>query len=184
LYKYTRLQDSFSVNFLALVKGKPKILGLRYVLQNYVEYRKNIITKRVKFDLNKAELRQEIVDGLLKAIDNLDEVIEIIRHSENPSEKLAKKFKFTENQVRAILETKLRQLTSMEQNKLKDEHSDLESKINEFKKILGDMGEILKIIKKEVLELKEKYGDPRRTQVLKRTIGDISEKDLVQEKEL
>lgn len=184
LYKYTRLQDSFSVNFLALVQGKPRILGLRDVLENYVNYRKIMISNRTKFDLNKAELRQEIVEGLLKALDHLDEVIKIIRFGETPSESLMSKFKFTENQVKAILETKLRQLTSMEHTKLKDEHGELEKKINEYKKILGDVKEVLKIIKKEVLELKEKYGDSRRTQVLKRAIGDISEKDLVQEKEV
>lgn len=184
LYKYTRLQDSFNVNFLALEKGKPKIFGIFDVLRNYVEYRKEIITKRTKFELKKSEARQEIVDGLIKALAHIDQVIKIIRFGKNPSQELTEKFKFTENQVKAILETKLRQLTSLEENKLKDEEKELEKKIKDYKKILSDTHEVLKIIKKEVLELKEKYGDPRRTQVFKRSFNEISEKDLVQEKEV
>ncbi|MBS3084596.1 DNA gyrase subunit A [Candidatus Pacearchaeota archaeon] len=184
LYKYTRLQDSFNVNFLALEKGKPKVLGLVDVLRNYVEYRKDIVTKRTKFDLKRAESRQEIVQGLIKALENIDKVIRTIRFGKDPSKELKEKFKFTENQVRAILETRLRQLTALEEGKLKNEEKDLEKKIKEYQKILGDIKEVLKIIKKEVIELKEKYGDPRRTQIFKRNFNEISEKDLVQEKEV
>ncbi len=184
LYKYTRLQDSFNVNFLALEKGKPKVLGLIDVLRDYVEYRKDVITRRTKFDLKKAQARQEIVQGLIKALANIDKVIKIIRFGKDPTRELTETFKFTENQVKAILETRLRQLTSMEEDKLKSEETDLEKKIKEYEKILGDIKEVLRIIKKEVLELKEKYGDPRRTQVFKRSFNEISEKDLVQEKEV
>ncbi len=184
LYKYTRLQDSFNVNFLALVGGKPRILGLREVLENYVSYRKIIITNRTKYDFSKAKLRQEIVEGLLKALDNIDQVIKIIRFGKSPQEELMSKFKFTENQVRAILETRLRQLTSLENDKLKDEHKELDKKIKEYEKILGDIKEVLKIIKKEVTELREKYGDSRRTQIFKRGFNEISEKDLIKEKEV
>jgi DNA gyrase subunit A len=183
LYKYTRLQDSFNVNFLALVRGQPKILGLKEVLENYVDYRKEIITKRSKFELKKAKERQEIVEGLLIALKNLDEIIKIIRHSENPAEELKEKFKFTKRQVDAILETKLRQLSSLEHEKLKKEHEDLTKTIAELEKILADIKEILKIITKEVRELKEKYGDKRKTQVIQR-ISDISEKDLVEKKDI
>jgi len=184
LYKYTRLQDSFNVNFLALVEGKPKVLGLRDVLENYVRHRKSIISNRTKYDLNKAKLRQEIVEGLLKALDNIDQVIKIVRFGKNPSEELKAKFDFTENQIKAILETKLRQLTALEHDKLKSEFKDLEKNIAKYEKILGDIKEVLKIIKKEILELKENYGDPRRTQVFKRNFSEISEKDLIQEKEV
>ena len=184
LYKYTRLQDSFSVNFLALVKGKPKVLGIIDVLKNYVRHRKSVITRRTQFELTKALLRQEIVEGLLLAIDNLDEVIKIIRFDSNPSEKLVSRFGFSENQVKAILETKLRQLTSLETDKLKSEHEELTKKIGELQKILGDVKEILKIIKKEVLELKEKYGDSRRTKIIRGSLKEISEKDLVEEKDV
>ena len=184
LFKYTRLQDSFNVNFLALVKNQPKILGLRDVLEQYVEYRKNIITKRTEYDLRKAQERKEIVDGLLIALDNIDEVIRIIRHGKNPFEELVAKFKFSENQVKAILETKLRQLTALEHDKLKAEVDELIKKIDSYEKILGNIHEVLKVIKQEVAELKEKYGDARRTQVFKRNFSEISEKDLVQEKEV
>jgi DNA gyrase subunit A len=184
LYKYTRLQDSFNVNFLALVAGKPKVLGLKEVLENYVSHRKKIITNRTKFELNKSKLRQEIVEGLLKALDNVDQVIKVIRFGKNPQEELMSKFKFTENQVRAVLETRLRQLTALENDKLKDEHKELEKKIKEYEKILGDIKEILKIIKREVGELKEKYGDSRKTQIFKRGFNEISEKDLIKEKEV
>ena len=184
LYKYTKLQDSFSMNFLALVEGKPQILGLLDVLRNYVRHRKIVITKRTQFELKKALLRQEIVEGLLKALDNLDEVIKIIRHDANPSQKLIERFEFTENQVKAIMETKLRQLTGLEHDKLKSEHKELDLKIKEFRKILGDINEVLKIIKEEVIQLKESYGDARRTKVLRGDLGEISEKDLVEEKEV
>lgn len=183
LYKYTRLQDSFNVNFLALVQGQPKILGLKDVLEQYVKYRKEIITKRSKFELKKAEERQEIVEGLLKALSHIDEIIKIIRHSKDSAEELQAKFDFTKRQVDAILETKLKQLSSMEHDKLEKENKELKEKIIELKKILGDIEEILKIITKEVTELKTKYGDKRRTQVIQR-ISEISEKDLVQKKDV
>jgi len=184
LYKYTRLQDSFNVNFLALVGNQPRILGLRDVLEQYVKYRKQIITNRTKYELKKAQDRKEIVGGLLVALDNLDEVIKIIRYGKNPSQELVAKFKFSENQVKSILETRLRQLTALEHSKLKEEIEDLIKKITYYQKVLGDIKEVLKIIKSEVSELKERYGDTRRTQVFKRSFSEISEKDLVQEKEV
>jgi DNA gyrase subunit A len=186
LYKYTRLQDSFSVNFLALVDGKPKILDLRDVLEQYVRYRKTIITNRTKFDLKKAKERQEIVEGLLIALKNIDDVIDTIKKSKNATEALealVKKFSLTKRQAQAVLETKLQQLTSLERDKLKKESEELKVLIAELEKILGDINEVLKIISKEVNELKNKYGDKRRTQVMQR-ISEISEKDLVQDKEV
>lgn len=183
LYKYTRLQDSFNVNFLALVGKQPKILGLRDVLREYVKHRKEIITRRSKFELKKAKDRKEVVEGLLKALKHIDEIIRIIRKSQAPGEELQKKFEFTKRQVDAILDTKLRQLSSMEHDKLKNENEELKIKIEKLETILGDIQEILKIIIHEVKELKEKYGDKRRTQVIQR-ITEISEKDLVQKKDV
>ncbi|MBI2045254.1 DNA gyrase subunit A [Candidatus Pacearchaeota archaeon] len=186
LYKYTRLQDSFSANFLALVGGQPRILNIRNVVEEYVRYRKHIVTNRTKFELNKAKERQEIVEGLLIALKNIDEVITVIKKSKTPaeaSEHLISKFKLTKRQAQAVLETKLQQLTSLEVDKLKKEAEELKKLIEELQKILGDVKEILKIIAKEVNELKNKYGDKRRTQVLQR-ISEISEKDLVQQKEV
>ncbi len=186
LFKYTRLEDSFSVNFLALVGGQPRVLNLKQVMDEYVKHRKGIITNRTKFELKKAKERLEIVDGLIIALKNIDEVISLIKKSKNTSEAvetLITKFKLSKKQAQAILETKLQQLTSLEQDKLKKEQEDLIKNIMEFEKILGDIKEVLKIIIKEVNELKNKYGDNRRTNVLRR-INEISEKDLVQEKDI
>ncbi len=186
LYKYTRLQDSFGVNFLALVGGQPRILNLKQVMEEYVKHRKIIITNRTKFELKKAKDRLEIVDGLLIALKNIDAVIDLIKKSKTAteaSEGLMKKFELTKKQAQAVLETKLQQLTSLEHDKLKKEQQELKEKIAEFEKILADIKEVLKIIVKEVNELRTKYGDNRRTNVLKR-ISEISERDLVQEKEV
>ncbi len=186
LYKYTRLQDSFNVNFLALVGGQPKILTLKNVVDEYVKYREKIIIKRTKFELKKAKERQEIVEGLLIALKNIDAVIALIKKSKGKTEAmegLIKNYKLTHKQAEAVLETKLQQLTSMEVDKLKKEAEELKKNITELEKILGDIKEVLKIIVKEVNELKNKYGDNRRTYVLKK-ISEISEKDLVQKKEV
>jgi len=186
LHKYTRMQDSFSVNFLALVDGQPKILGLKDAISEYVKHRKKIITERTKFELKKAKERQEIVEGLLVALKNIDEIISMIKKSKSTSEaseSLMKKFNLTKRQAQAVLETKLQQLTSLEHDKLKKEHQDLREKITEYEKILSDIKEVLTIITKEISELKRKYGDERRTQVLQK-ISEISEKDLIQKKEV
>ncbi len=186
LYKYTRLQDSFNVNFLALVGGQPKVLNLKQVLQEYVKYRKIIITDRTKFELKKAKNRLEIVVGLLIALENIDEIISLIKKSKGVTEAfdgLMKKFKLTKKQAQAILDTRLHQLTSLEKDKLKKEREQLEERIVELEKILAKINEVLKIITKEINELKQKYGDNRKTNVLKR-IGEISEKDLIQQKEV
>jgi len=170
LYKYTRLQDFFNANFLALVDGQPQILNLKQILEQYVRYRKHIITERTKFELKKAKERLEIVDGLLIALKGIDKIISLIKNSKNATQaldNLIKKFKLSQKQAKAILETKLQQLTSLEQDKLKKEQKELKQKIQEYEEILGDIKKVLKIIIKEVSELRKKYGDPRRTSVLK-----------------
>ncbi len=186
LHKYTRLQDSFNVNFLALVDGQPRILTIKNAIEEYVRHRKKMIVNRTKFELKKAQDRQEIVEGLLIALKSIDEVIALIKKSGNTteaSEGLMKKFNLTKKQAQAILETKLQQLTSLEQDKLKKEHEELKKRIEELQKILGNIQEVLNIIIREVNELKRKYGDNRRTQVLQR-MSEISEKDLIQKKEV
>jgi DNA gyrase subunit A len=186
LYKYTRLQDSFNVNFLALVGGRPKIMNLVNVMEEYVKHRKFIITGRSKFELRKAQERLELVDGLLIALKDIDAVINLIKKSKNAteaSEGLIKKFNLSKKQAQAVLDTKLQQLTSLEVDKLKKEQLELKEKIKELEKILGDINEVLKIIVREVNELKKKYGDNRRTTVLQ-NIREISEKDLVQKKDV
>jgi len=186
LYKYTRLQDSFNVNFLALVKGQPKILNLKDVVEEYVRYRKLMVINRTKYELKKAKERQEIVEGLLIALKDIDAVVTLIkksRHTTEALENLISKFKLTRKQAQAVLDTKLQQLTSLEVDKLKKEAEELKNRIAEYERILGDINEVLKIIGKEVNELKNKYGDARKTNVLKR-LSEISEKDLVQEAEV
>jgi len=186
LHKYTRFQDSFNVNCLALVNGEPRILNLKEMLEEYVKYRKIIVTDRTKHELKKAKERQEIVLGLLIALKNLEEIISLIKKVKSVSEAsegLMKKFSLSKKQAQAVLDTKLQQLTSLESDKLKKEAEELMARISEFEKILSNVNEILKIIMKEVSELKKKYGDSRRTQVLQR-ISEISEKDLVQKKEV
>ncbi len=186
LYKYTRLQDSFNVNFLALDGGKPKVMNIKEVLDAYVKYRKQIIINRTKFELKKAKERQEIVEGLLIALKDIDGVINLIKKSKNASEAseaLIKKYNLTRKQTQAILETKLQQLTSLEVEKLKKEAEELKVKIKEYESILADVKEVLKIILKEVSELKKNYGDSRRTQILK-SIREIKEKDLIKEKDV
>ncbi len=186
LYKYTRLQDSFNANFLALVEGQPRVLNLKQILEEYVKYREKIVTKRTKFDLKKSKERQEIVEGLLIALKNIDEVIALIKKSKGTTEAsdaLTSKFKLTKNQAKAVLETRLQQLTSLETTKLKEEAEELKIKIAEYENILGDVKEVLKIITREVSELKRKYGDGRRTSIAHR-ITELSEKELVQKKEI
>ena len=186
LYKYTRFQDSFNVNFLALVDGQPRILNLKNVIKEYVNHRKQVITNRTKFELKKAQDRLEIVEGLLIALKNIDNVISLIKKSKNTTEAfegLIKKFNLTRKQSKAVLETRLQQLTSLERDKLKKEQKELKEKISELEKILSEIKEILKIIVKEVNELENKYGDSRKTNVLQK-IGEISERDLVQKKDV
>ncbi len=186
LYKYTRLQDSFNVITLALVAGQPKILTLKDILEAYVNHRKLIITNRSKFLLKKARERLEIVEGLLKALKRIDEIISIIKKSKGATEaleNLVKKFKFTRRQAKAILETRLQQLTSLERDKLKKEQEELKKTIAELEKVLGNIKEVLKIITKEITEIRNKYGDSRKTSVLK-SIKELKEKDLIQKKDV
>jgi len=183
LYKSTRLQSRFDAVLVALVAGVPKQLNLKEIIDVYINYRRKIVRKRTEFDLKKAEAREHIVKGLLIALKNLDAIIKIIKNSKSPAEELMKKFGFSKKQVEAILETKLRQLTSLEHDKLKKEEKELLAKIKELKTILGDEKEILKIIKKELSEVKKTYGDDRRSTIIK-SIKEIAEKDLVQKKDV
>jgi len=185
LYKSTRLQSRFDAVLVALVAGVPKQLNLKQIIQVYIKYRQKIVRKRTEFDLRKAEAREHIVKGLLIALKNLDAIIKVIKNSKSPAiyDELMKKFKFSKKQVEAILETKLRQLSSMEHDKLRKEEKELLAKIKDLKAILGNEKEILKIIKKELNELKKTYGDARRSVIIK-SIKEIAEKDLVQKKDV
>ena len=187
LYKYTRLQDNFDINLLALVKGKPQILDIKKFLVHYVRHRKEVIERRTKFDLKKAQARLEIVRGLLIALKDIDSIIELIKkaaHTTEAKEKLMSKYSLSLRQAEAILEIKLSALTKLETEKLKKEEEELEMLIKELEKILSSESEILKVIKKEIQEVKRKYGDERKTQVMARGIQDLSEKDLIERKEV
>ncbi|MDP2925735.1 MAG: DNA gyrase subunit A [Nanoarchaeota archaeon] len=184
MYKSTRLQSKFDAVMVALVAGVPKTLSLKEIIQVYIDYRRKIVRKRTDYDLKKAEEREHIVKGLLIALKNLDSVIETIKKSrEDALDNLMKKFNFSKKQAEAILETKLKQLTALEQDKLKKEEVELSELIEKLKKILSDEKEIFKIIKKELNELKDKYGDDRRSKII-RSVKEIEEKDLVQKKDV
>jgi DNA gyrase subunit A len=186
LYTLTRLQDTFDANMLALLDGRPRVLNLKEIVGAYVNYRKRIVTNRSTFELKKAEDRLEIVIGLLIALKKIDEVVEFIKKSENAQaahEGLMRKFGLTTRQAKAVLELKLQQLTKLEDGKLKDEEKELKATIDYLKKLLGSEQEILGVIKREVQEMKRKYGDERRTQVMKR-VAELSEKDLIEKKDV
>ncbi|HIG52022.1 TPA: DNA gyrase subunit A [Candidatus Pacearchaeota archaeon] len=186
LYKLTRLQDRFDANILALVGKEPKLLNLKNFIEEYVKYRKLIVTNRTNYDLKKAEDRLVIVLGLLIALKNINEVIELIKKSKSTAEaqqELIKKFNLNTKQSKAILETRLQQLTSLESDKLKDEEKKLKEKISNLKIILSKEKEILKIICKEIKELKEDYGDKRRTKIVK-SFEEINETDLIEKKDV
>ncbi|MBX4211981.1 DNA gyrase subunit A [Candidatus Pacearchaeota archaeon] len=186
LYKMTNLQTSFDANLLALVGKQPRVLNLKNIIEEYVKYRQLIVRNRTKFDLKKAEDRIEIVLGLLIALKEIDRVVEFIKKSENASaahEGLMKKFDLTDRQAKAVLEIRLQQLTHLESGKLKEEEKKLKEIISELKAILADEKEILKIIRQEVNELKKKYGDERRTKILKR-VDEITEQDLIEKKDV
>ena len=168
LFKYTQLQSSFAFNNVALVKGRPRTLSLKDMIADFVDFRHDVIIRRTKFELDKAQKRAHILEGLLKAIDVIDEIIHIIRHSANVDEakaELISRFEFTDAQATAIVEMRLRQLTGLEREKLQAEYDELERFIARCNEILGSVEEQMKVIKAETIELKNKYADPRRTEI-------------------
>ena len=181
LYKYTSLQSSFSVNNIALVAGKPQMLNLKEMIHYFVEHRHDVVVRRTKFELKKAEERAHILEGLIKASDNIDEVIKIVRASENTEEakkNLIKRFELTDTQAKAIVEMRLRQLTGLEQDKLRSEYDSLVKTIADLKNILENKDRRMSIIKDELIEIKEKYGDERRSKI-EYAGGDFSMEDMI-----
>ncbi len=168
LYKHTQLQDSFGVIMLALVDGQPKVLNLLEMLEHYLDHQKDVVTRRTRYELDKAEKRAHILEGLLIALDHIDRVIEIIRSSKSVAEakeKLVEEFKLTEVQAEEIVNMRLRALTGLEREKLENEYKELMAKIEELKAILADEKKLLTVIKEEILVISAKYGDERRTQI-------------------
>ena len=181
LFKYTSLQTSFSVNNIALVKGRPEQLNLKQLIHYFVEHRHEVIERRTIFDLKKAEARAHILEGLIIASDNIDEVIKIIRASSNADEareKLIERFELTEIQAKAIVEMRLRQLTGLEQGKLRAEYDEIMITIADLKDILANEPRRYQIIKDELLTIKERYGDERRS-VIEYAGGDMSIEDMI-----
>ena len=181
LYKYTSLQSSFSVNNIALVNGRPELLNLKDMIHHFVEHRHEVVVRRTKFELRKAEERAHILEGLIVASDNIDEVIKLIRASSNAEEareKLISTFKLSELQAKAIVEMRLRQLTGLEQDKLRTEHDELVKTIADLKDILDKKDRRMNIIKEELAEVKEKYGDERRS-VIEYAGGSFRVEDMI-----
>ena len=186
LYKYTALQSSFSVNNIALVSGRPQLLNLKEMIHHFVEHRHEVVVRRTKFELKKAEDRAHILEGLIIASDNIDRVIEIIRGSSNVDEarnNLMEEFKLTEIQAKAIVEMRLRQLTGLEQDKLREEYDALLLTIEDLKDILDKKERRMQIIKDELIEVKDKYGDERRSEI-NFAGGDLSIEDMIPDEQV
>jgi DNA gyrase subunit A len=181
LYKFTQLQSSFSVNNIALVKGRPQMLNLKDLIHYFVEHRHDVVVRRTQFDLRKAEERAHILEGLIIASDNIDEVIALIRGSKNTEEareKLMERFKLSDIQSRAIVEMRLRQLTGLEQDKLRAEYEEIMKLIEELKALLASKELRMELIKTELVEIRDKYGDERRS-TIEYSGGDVSIEDLI-----
>lgn len=183
LYKYSSLQESYTINFLAIVNGEPKILNLKDMLIYYIEHQEEVVTRRTKFDLDKALKRAHIVEGFLKALDHIDEVINIIKSSQTTGEakeRLKDRFDFTEAQVTAIVEMRLRSLTGLEREKLENEYSELMEFIAEMRAILSDKNRLFQVIKDELLVIRKRYGDDRKTKII-HDFGEIDMEDLIED---
>ncbi len=181
LYKFTQLQSSFSVNNIALVKGRPQMLNLKDMIHYFIEHRHDVVVRRTQFELRKAEERAHILEGLIIASDNIDEVIALIRSSKNTEEareKLIERFQLSDIQSRAIVEMRLRQLTGLEQDKLRAEYEELMKLIEHLKALLADVNLRTDLIKEELIEIREKYGDARRS-LIEYSGGDVSIEDLI-----
>ena len=186
LYKHTKMQDTFGVIMLALVDNEPQVLNLKQVLCNYIDFQKEVITKRTIFDLNKAQARAHILEGLRIALDHIDEVISIIRHSDTSEiarNTLIERFNFTDKQATAILEMRLRRLTGLERGKIEEEYNELMKQIEYLNSILASEEKLLGVIKEELIEIKNKYSDERRTSIEK-VVNEIDIEDLIQEEEV
>ena len=187
LYKHSRMQTTFSIINLALVDNVPQVLTLREMLDNFINHRKDVVTKRTEFELDKAEKRVHILEGLVIALEDIDRAVDLIKKAKNAEEArnvLISTYTLSEEQARAILDMRLQRLTGLEQDKIKEEHKGLLELIKRLKEILGDEREVLKIIKEELLEIKEKYGDERKTLIAEGDDEDIDLEDLIAPQEM
>lgn len=180
LFKFTRLQDSFSINMLAIDDGKPKTMGLKYILERFIDFQEEIVTRRIKYDLEKAEARMHILEGLRIAIANIDEVINIIRNSyDDARERLMERFGLSQIQAQSVLDMKLGQLQKLSGEKIEEEYNALSVKIEEYKLILSDKSRLMEQIKNELIEIRDKYGDERLT-AIEPAVDFIEDEDLIE----
>nr|WP_330369464.1 DNA gyrase C-terminal beta-propeller domain-containing protein [Clostridioides mangenotii] len=186
LYKHSQMEDTFSIIMLALVNGEPKVLNLKQILYHYIQHQRDVVTRRTKFELSKAEARAHILEGLKIALDNIDEVIKLIRSSKTGQEAkagLIERFKLSDIQAQAILDMRLQRLTGLERDKIDAEYEELLKTINRLKEILANEGLLLQIIKDEMNEIKTKYSDERRTEIV-HAEGEIDMRDLIDDEEI
>ncbi len=186
LFKHTYMQNSFGIIFLAIVDGQPKRLNLKEILENFVAHRKDVVTRRVKFELRNAKIKEHILEGLKVAIDNLDEVVALIRKSKSPAEAregLIERFKLSNEQVQAILDMRLQKLTGLEREKIVEDYEKIVKAITRYEEILGDEQEVLDIIKQECAEINEEFGDERRTKIVDAQ-AEINIEDIIQEEDM
>lgn len=187
LYKLTTLQSSFSMNMLSIHNGRPSVMGLMQMLQAFLDFREEVVTRRSIFELTKAKERVHILEGLLKALEHIDEIVALIKASANVNEartNLMQRFGFSEVQAQAILDMRLQRLTGLEREKLADEHADLTKEIKRLELILSDRRELLKVIRAELEEIKDDYSDARRTLILKGEIGEFNVEDLIPDEKM
>ncbi|MDD5832353.1 MAG: DNA gyrase subunit A [Clostridiales bacterium] len=181
LYKHTQLQETFGVNNLVIVNGEPKVLNLKQILEEYLKHQESIVKRRINYDLKKAEDRAHILEGLLKAIDNIDEVISIIRNADDTDQakiRLIERFAFTDIQAQSIVDMRLKALTGLERKKVEEEYAELREKINKYLEILGDHNKLLTVIKNEIQAIADKYGDDRKTEIVHAS-DDLDIEDLI-----
>ncbi|MCA9351373.1 DNA gyrase subunit A [Patescibacteria group bacterium] len=186
LYKHTQLQENFNYNMVCLVDGVPQTLGLKDILESFISHRQEVVRRRTEFDLAKAEARAHILEGLNKALDHIDEVIALIKKSKDTPEaraNLMKKFTFTEIQANAILDMKLQKLAGLERKKIEDELKEILAYIKDLKALLKSVPKMLEVIKDELIEIKAKYGDDRRTRIVEGAVNSIKDEDLIPQKE-
>ena len=182
LYKYTPLETSFGINMLAVVDNRPVLLNLKTALAYFLDHRREVVVRRTKFELRKAEARAHILEGLLKALDHIDEVVSLIRSSATPpeaKERLMQRFELSEVQAQAILDMRLQRLTGLERGKIEEELRDLLSKIAWYQSILGDASVLWGVIRDEVEYIKQTYSTPRRTEVIREALSNIDIEDLL-----
>jgi DNA gyrase subunit A len=187
LYKHTQMQDTFSIIMLALVDGQPKVLNLKSIITHYIEHQKDVVTKRTQYDLRKAEARAHILEGLRIALDNIDEIINILRSSKNVAEakeRMMSRFGLSELQAEAIAEMRLRALTGLERNKIEEEYLGLIKDIEYYRSLLSNEQKLLMVIKDEILEIKKRFNDERRTKIIAASLEEFDEEDFIEEHEV